>query len=485
MKYGTVGKLVGSILIIDAFLMLPALMIAFFNREQALFSFVITFLLTLGIGVSLSKFIFKQEIKNINIKSGLSIVALGWISVSLLGALPFYLSGTVNTYVDAVFETVSGFTTTGASIIFNVEVLDRSILFWRSFTHWIGGMGILVFTLALLPAYGISNFQIFKAEAPGPTHGKLEPHIKNTARTLYITYIVLTILEIIFLIIGGVSLYDSALLTFGTVGTGGFAPYNDSIAGFSTYVQMVISFFMILAGVNFTLYVLLIKGRIKDVLADSEFKMYLRVIAIAIIIIFINLILFHYDNDNTAHALRDTIFQVSSIMTTTGYATVDFQTWPAFSKFVLLGLMFVGGSAGSTAGGIKVIRLLISLKLIKREISKIFHPNAFIPIKLGKKVVPNEVVARVNSFVALHLIVFVVGTLLISLDNVDMITALSSVAATLNNIGPGLELVGPTSNYANFSQLSKIIFSFIMLLGRLELFTIVALLVPQNWSKES
>jgi trk system potassium uptake protein len=484
-KYRTVLKLVGSILIIDAFLMLPALLIAFFNREQALLSFVITFILTLGIGLLLSKVLFKQEIKSINIKSGLSIVALGWIAVSLLGALPFYLSGSVSTFVDAVFETVSGFTTTGASIIPNVEILDRSILFWRSFTHWIGGMGILVFTLALLPAYGISNFQIFKAEAPGPTHGKLEPHIKNTARTLYITYIVLTLLEIIFLVIGGVSLYDSALLTFGTVGTGGFAPYNDSIAGFSTYVQMVISFFMVLAGINFTLYILLVKGKIKDVFADSEFKMYLRIIAIAIVLIAVNLVLVHYDSDNVAHAIRDTIFQVSSIITTTGYATVDFQTWPAFSKFILLGLMFVGGSSGSTAGGIKVIRLLISLKLIKREISKIFHPNAFVPIKLGKKIVPNEVVARVNSFIALHLIVFVVGTLLISLDNVDMITALSSVAATINNIGPGLELVGPTSNYANFSQFSKIIFSFIMLLGRLELFTIVALIVPQSWSKES
>jgi len=482
-KYGIVFKLVGSILIIDAFLMLPALLIAFFNREQALLSFGVTFILTLGIGVLLSRVLFKEDIKRINIKSGLSIVALGWIAVSLLGALPFYLSGSVPTYIDAVFETVSGFTTTGASVISNVEILDRSILFWRSFTHWIGGMGILVFTLALLPAYGISNFQIFKAEAPGPTHGKLEPHIKNTARTLYVTYIVLTVLQIFFLRMGGVSLFDSTLFTFGTVGTGGFAPYNDSVARFSTYVQMVISLFMILAGVNFTLYVLLIKGKIRDVLADSEFRVYLRIIVISTFLIALNLAWVHYDD--VWHSIRDAIFQVTSVMTTTGYATVDFQTWPAFSKFVLLGLMFIGGSAGSTAGGIKVIRLLISVKLIKREISKIFHPNAIVSIKLGKKVVPNEVVARVNSFVALHLIVFVVGTLIISLDNVDMISALSSVAATLNNIGPGLELVGPTSNYASFSQLSKGVFTVIMLLGRLELFTIIALVVPQSWSKES
>ncbi len=485
MKYGTVGKLVGQILIIDAFLMLPALMIAFFNREQALPSFVIAFLLILIIGVGLSRVIFKQEIKNINIKSGLSIVALSWIAVSLLGALPFYLSGSVPTYIDAVFETVSGFTTTGASIMPDVEIIDRSILFWRSFTHWIGGMGILVFTLALLPAYGIGNFQMFKAESPGPTHGKLDPHIRSTARTLYLTYIILTLIQIIFLMFGGVSLFDSALFTFGTVGTGGFAPYNDSVTGFSTYVQMVISLFMIFAGVNFTLYVLLAKGKIKDVLSDSELKTYLSIIGTAIVLVCINLIFMHYGHDNIGVSIRDSIFQVASIITTTGYATVDFQTWPAFSKFVLLILMFVGGSAGSTAGGIKVVRLLISFKLIRREISKIFHPNAFIPVKLGRKVVPNEVVARVNSFISLHLIIFLIGTLLISLDNVDMITALSSVAATLNNIGPGLELVGPTSNYAGFSQFSKVVLALVMLLGRLELFTIIALIVPQSWSTES
>lgn len=279
------------------------------------------------------------------------------------------------------------------------------------------------------------------------------------------------------------NLFDSALFTFGTVGTGGFAPYNDSLAGFSTYVQMVISVFMVLAGVNFSLYVFLLKGKVKDVLSDKELQLYLKFIAIAIVLVTINLAWVHYDN--VGHSLRDSIFQVSSIITTTGYATVDFQTWPAFSKFILLGLMFIGGSAGSTAGGMKVIRILILFKLIKREISKIFHPNALVSIKIGKKVIPNEVVARVNSFIALHLLIFIVGTLLISLDNVDMITAISSVAATINNIGPGLELVGPTSNYANFSQVSKVLFSFIMLLGRLELFTIIALLVPKKWGEES
>lgn len=482
MNYGTVFKLVGSILIVDAFLMLPALLIAMFYRESSFSAFLITFILTLSTGLLFSKVLFKQKIKAINIKQGLSIVTFGWIFVSLLGSLPFYLSGSTATLIDAIFETISGFTTTGASIMPDVEILDKSILFWRSFTHWIGGMGILVFTLALLPAYGIGNFQIFKAEAPGPTHGRLEPHIKNTARTLYITYIGLTLVQILFLLIGRVSLFDAALLTFGTVGTGGFAPYNASIANFSSYVQMIISLFMILAGVNFTLHVLAIKGKLKEVFSDSEFKMYLKIIGFSIVIISLNLAIVHYDD--VWYSIRDAIFQVASIITTTGYATVDFQTWPSFSKFILLGLMFVGGSAGSTAGGMKVIRILISLKLVRREISKIFHPNAVVPIKLGKKIVPNEVVARINSFITLHFLVFVIGTILISLDQVDMITAMSSVAATLNNIGPGLELVGPTGNYAHFSNFSKLVFSFVMLLGRLELFTVIALLAPSRWSKE-
>jgi trk system potassium uptake protein len=480
-KFGAVVKVIGSILIVDAFLMIPALLIAFFLKEESLFGFVLAFAVTLGLGFTMSR--VKTQKKPIKIKEGLAIVTFGWIMVSLLGAIPFYVSGAIPNVIDAIFETVSGFTTTGASILTDVEVLPKSLLFWRSFTHWIGGMGILVFTLALLPAHGMGGFQIFKAEAPGPTHGKIVPHIQNTARMLYVTYIALTLMQMILLALGGLSLFDASVYTFGTVGTGGFAPYNDSVGGFSTYVQMVISLFMVLAGVNFTLHFLLFKGKFKDVFSDNELQTYLKFIVVAIILVTINLSIVHYDD--VFHSLRDSIFQVSAIITTTGYSTVDFQTWPEFSKFILLGLMFIGGSAGSTAGGMKVIRILILFKLIKREISKIFHPNAFVPIKFGRKTIPNEVVARVNSFLALHLFVFIIGTLLISLDNVDMITAMSSVAATLNNIGPGLELVGPNENYAAFSPMSKILFSFIMLLGRLELFTIIALIVPQRWSKES
>lgn len=483
MKFGTVSKFLGSILIVDAFLMLPALGIAYFRQEAALKAFVITTLLVLVLGILLSKVLNPKPIKQIKIVDGLAIVTFSWVLLSLFGALPFYLSGATSTYIDAVFETVSGFTTTGASVIVDVEILDHSILFWRSFTHWIGGMGILVFTIAILPAYGIGNFLMFKAESPGPTHGRITPHIKNTARYLYMTYLGITLILFIFLLLGKVNVLHAALLTFGTVGTGGFGTLNDSVTSFSSLVQMIIAVFMVLSGVNFTLYVLMAQGKIKDALADNELRFYLKIIGLSIILITFNLFLTHYDT--IIISFRDAFFQVSSIITTTGYTTADYDLWPNFSRFILLGLMFVGGSAGSTAGGIKVIRILILFKLIKREISKIHHPNAVIPIKLGQKVVPNEVVARIYSFIALHMLVFVVGTLLISLDNVDMMSALSAVATTLNNIGPGLNMVGPGQSFAFLSPFSKVLLSFIMLLGRLELFTIIALLVPQKWHTES
>ncbi len=483
MKFGTVSKYVGSILIVGAFLILPALILALVNQEAALPAFGITFFIMLTTGLFLSKVIFRKSIKTIRIKEGLAIVTFSWVFLALFGALPFYLSGVTSTYVDAIFETVSGLTTTGASIIIDVEVLDQSILFWRSFTHWIGGMGILVFTIALLPAFGIGNFTMFKAESPGPTHGRITPNIKSTARTLYLTYFALTIVQIIFLMIGKVNALDASLLTFGTVGTGGFAILNDSVASYGSFVQIIIAIFMVASGVNFTLYVLLFQGKLKEVWADAELRLYLKILGVAVALITINLVMTHHAS--IIITLKDAFFQVASIMTTTGYATVDFNQWPAFSRFILLGLMFIGGSAGSTAGGIKVIRILILFKLIRREISKIHHPSAFVPIKLGNKIVSNEVVARIYSFIALHMLVFVIGTLLISLDQVDMVSAISAVAATLNNIGPGLAMVGPTQNFAFFTPFSKILFSIIMLLGRLELFTIIALIVPQKWHIES
>ena len=350
-------------------------------------------------------------------------------------------------------------------------------------THWIGGMGILVFTLALLPALGVGSLQIFKAESPGPVAGKIVPRMKDTARVLYITYIAITLLELVFLLFGGVNLIDSFVITFGTVGTGGFGPRNTSLASYSSYVHIVTGIFMVLSGVNFSLYFLIFRKKYKDFLEDRELRLYLFFIFSAVVMIAVNLLMTF--KGDVFISIRDSFFQVASIMTTTGFSTVDYEQWPSFSKLILFFLMFIGGSAGSTAGGMKVIRIMIILKLIKREVSKIFHPRALIPIKVGGKIVSNEVIARINSFLALHLVIFVIGVLVVSLEGVDMISSISSVAATINNIGPGFGAVGPTMTFADYSIFTKLFLSLVMLLGRLEHFTIIALLVPKTWTRES
>lgn len=481
MNYGIVLKVLGSILIVESLLMVPPLFIAIYTEQIDKIPFLITILITGMVGFILSR--NKSHDKHINAKEGLTIVAIGWISISLLGALPLYISGSTPTYIDAFFEIVSGFTTTGATVIPNVEILPKGILFWRSFTHWIGGMGILVFTLALLPALGIGGFQIFKAESPGPIAGKIAPRIKDTAKILYITYFTITVIQVLFLKLGGMSLFDSLIYTFGTVGTGGFANKNASVGAYnSTYIHLVIGSFMVLSGVNFSLYYFLFKGKIKDVLRDEELRFYFAIVFIAVTAIAINL--FKTSYSNIGLAFRDSFFQVGSIITTTGYSTVNFDIWPTFSKAILLLLMFIGGSAGSTAGGMKVIRILITIKLIKREVLKIFHPRAVIPVKLNDKTLPNETIAGINSFTGLYLIIFVLSTILVSLEGVDLVSAASSVAATLGNIGPGLGFVGPTRTFGGYSQITKAFFSVLMLLGRLELFTIIALLAPKNWRRE-
>jgi len=377
------------------------------------------------------------------------------------------------------FETVSGLTTTGATIINDIEVLPKGILFWRSFTHWLGGMGILVLTLAILPAIGVGGFQIFKAESPGPVSDKLVPRMKDTAKILYTAYLGITILQTVLLYFGGMSLYEALVHTFGTVGTGGFSTRNASVGAFNSYIQVTIAIFMIASGINFSLYYDLYKGRWKQVIKNSELKFYLSIIAIATILITINLNgkIYTTITETFKHAL----FQVGTIITTTGYATVDFDQWPTFSKGILFALMFVGGCAGSTGGSIKNIRLLILFKLVRREISKILHPRAFIPVKINNKSISPDVTASVASFFFLYMLLFIVGTLLISLEGIGLISAASSVAATLGNIGPGFELVGPSQTYSHFSIPSKLLFSLLMLFGRLELFTVFILLMPSFW----
>lgn len=481
MNFGIVIRVLGILLIIESALMLPSFFISIYTNEVDKIPFLIAIVLAAAIGFILSR---KKNYKNqIGARDGLAIVSLGWIMASVIGAIPLYLSNSTPTYIDAFFEIVSGLTTTGATVIANVEGLPHGVIFWRSFTHWIGGMGILVFTIALLPALGIGGFQIYKAESPGPVAGKIAPRIKDTAKILYTTYLVITIIQVILLLIGGMDIFESLIYSFGTVGTGGFSNKNNSIAYYdSTYIHLVIGVFMVLSGVNFSLYYSLFKRKFKEVFRDEELRLYLGIVIGATLLIAINLISTSYSNPGLA--FRDSFFQVGSIMTTTGYSTVDFDLWPSFSKGIILILMVIGGSAGSTAGGTKVIRSLVMFKLIKRETTKIFHPRAVIPLKDNGKTVSEDTVVSICSFFALYAIVFIVSTLLVSLEGIDLVSSLSSVLATLSNVGPGLGFVGPTRNFGEFHQITKVLFSLLMLLGRLELFTLIALIAPKNWRRE-
>jgi trk system potassium uptake protein len=481
MNYSIVIKIVGLLLLFEAALMVPSQLIALYYDQSDKNGFFYSIIITAITGFLLTR--VKSANKRIKTKEGLAIVAWGWLLASIFGSLPFVLSGTITSFVDALFETVSGLTTTGATIIDDIEVLPKGILFWRSFTHWIGGMGILVFTLALLPTMGVGGFQIFKAESPGPVSDKIVPRLKDTAKILYITYLSFTVVEFVLLLFGGMSWFDAALHTFGTVGTGGFSTRNASVGAFdSTYIHLVIAFFMIICGANFSLYFAMYKGKWRDVFKNEELRLYSLILVGATLLIGTNIYL--TSNANAGISFRDALFNVSSIMSTTGYATTDFDKWPTFSKSILFLLLFIGGSAGSTSGGIKVVRILVLLKLIKREILKIFHPRAVIPIKIQNKALSSDVTASIYSFFSLYILLFVFGTILISLENIDLISAASAVATTLGNVGPGFGFVGPTHTFSGFSDLSKLVFSVLMLFGRLELFTIIALIVPKNLRNE-
>ncbi|MCM1989041.1 TrkH family potassium uptake protein [Oceanirhabdus seepicola] len=481
MNYKMIFKVLGYLLLIIAFGMIAPLIISAANNQNDLIPFAISISLTTLTGFILTKIpITKKKIKA---KEGLAIVTFGWIFASLFGALPFYLSGSIPSYVDAFFETVSGFTTTGATIITDIEILPMGILFWRSFTHWIGGMGILVVAVAILPMMGAGGFHVFKAESPGPIADKIVPRIKDTAKILYVSYIIISLAEFILLLLGGMSPFESAVHTFGTLGTGGFSTRNSSIGAFnSSYIFIVISIFMIMSGANFSLYYDLYKGKWRDVIKNSELKLYLSIISISVIAITLNMNTHLYHN--LFESFKHSLFQVSSIITTTGYTTFDYEQWTTFSKGILFMLMFVGGSAGSTGGSIKVIRILALIKLIKRELTKILHPRAIVSVKFGDKPVSEGTLLNISSFFMLYMMIFILGSIVISLEGIGFMGATSAVAATLGNIGPGFGFVGPTHTYADFSAFSKLLLSFFMLLGRLELFTVIALLTPKFWRTE-
>lgn len=472
--------IVGQIVRMEGILMIMPLIVSFIYEEDTWLSFLIPILLLIALGTAVT--IKRPENKVIYAKEGFIIVSLSWILLSLFGGLPFFFSGEIPSFVDCFFETVSGFTTTGSSILTNVEALSQGMLFWRSFTHWIGGMGVLVFVLAILPQSEFGSMHLMRAEVPGPKVGKLVSKLRLTARILYGIYIVLSIVETLLLCAGGMSFFDSVVHSFGTAGTGGFGIKNSSIAFYgSAYIDGVIGVFMILFGINFNLFYLILVGGIVQVLKSEELRWYLGIIAAAVLFITVDITpLYH----SIGQAFRYAFFQVSSIITTTGFATADFNQWPLFSQCILVLLMFIGACAGSTGGGIKVSRVLILFKTSLKEIRFMIHPRSVSTVKLEKKTVEPSVMIATSSFIITYFIIMGSSMLLLSLDSYDFTTTTTSVIACMNNIGPGLGEVGPAGNFSGFSPFSKLILSFDMLAGRLELFPMLILFAPSTWRKQ-
>lgn len=478
MNYSIIFYIIGWVLNIEGLFLLLPCVTAVIYREKSGFAFLAAAVLCLIFGRAAT---FRKPKNNVFYgREGFVTVSLCWVVLSIFGALPFLLSGEIPSVPDALFETISGFTTTGSTILTDVESLSRCSLFWRSFTHWIGGMGILVFVLAVLPiAGGGSHMYLMRAESPGPSVNKLVPRVKNTAMILYGIYIVITLVEIILLLIGGMPLFDALTTAFGTVGTGGFGIKNDSAASYSTFCQGVITVFMILCGINFNIYYLLLCKKHRQAFQSEELRMYLGVILVSAVLIAFNIRHLFPGFQAAHHAL----FQVGSIITTTGFATADFNTWPELSRTILVFLMFFGACAGSTGGGIKISRILILMKSIKKELFSIVHPRSVKKIRMDGQVIEHDVIRSINVYMAAYLIILMFSILIISLENKDTVTTVTSVITTLNNIGPGLEVVGPVGNFSAFSALSKFVFMFDMLAGRLEIFPLLILFMPDTWKK--
>jgi trk system potassium uptake protein TrkH len=478
MNYGILIFILGWILKIEGGLLLLPAVVGFIYRESAGVWFLLTAAIAFIIGTVMT--IRNPKSRKVYAREGFVVVALAWLIMSLIGALPFTLSGDIPNYLDAVFETVSGFTTTGASILPEVESLNHCSLFWRSFTHWVGGMGIFVFMLAVVPLLGGSTFNLMKAESPGPVVGKFVPKIRETAAILYTIYLAITIVECLLLTICGMPFFEAICHTFGTVGTGGFGVKNSGYTEYAPILQNITTFFMIACGVNFQFYYYLVGKRFKLAFSMSEVKAYLIIILVAIVLIAFNIRGMY---GTTEEAVRHSAFQVGTIITTTGYATTDFDKWPAFSQSILVLLMMCGACAGSTGGGIKVSRIVLLFKTIHKELSKIIHPRFIKKIQFDGVSVAHETVRNTNVFIAVYCVIFALSVLCISVDNHDFTTNFTAVTATINNIGPGLSLVGPTQNFGFFSPFSKIVLIFDMLAGRLELFPMLLLFAPHVWKR--
>ena len=481
MNYGIVRYVMGRILLVEAILLCPSLLVGLYYRETivTLGSFLVTIAILITLGLVLG---YRQPAqKTFYALEGFVIVALAWLLMSVFGSLPFLLSGVIQSPVDAFFETASGLTTTGASIIRDVESLPRSIMFWRSLTHLIGGMGVLVFALAIMPRVDSEAVHIMKAEVPGPTFGKMLAKVRNSARILYLIYLSMTASLVIALVICGMPLFDSFLHAFGAAGTGGFSLKNASIGHYqNTSIEMVLAVAMILFGVNFYVYYLILIRQFRSALKNEELRWYLGIIALAVILIGL-LIWPMYDS--VWLLLRDVFFTVSSIITTTGYATVNFDTWPLAAHVILILLMFCGAMAGSTGGGLKVSRVAIYIKTSLQEIRRAVNPNRRMVIKFEGKTVEAPVQRNVSNYFMTYMFFFSLSLLIVSIDTPNFVTAFSAVAATFNNIGPGLDLVGPTTTYADLSLMTKLVLSFGMIAGRLEIFPMLVLLSPRTWRK--
>jgi len=476
MNYRMVLYVLGYIFKTEAALMvLPTIVAAIYG--ESVLPFIVTLLLLLAFGFGIS--VKKPRNNVIYARDGFMIVALSWVLMSAFGALPFVFDGAIPNFIDAFFETVSGFTTTGSTILTNIEAVPKSLLFWRSFTHWVGGMGVLVFVMAIVPLGDERGMHIMRAEVPGPSVGKLVPKLKTTSRILYGIYLGITVVLVIMLMCGGMPLYDSLIHAFGAAGTGGFSHLNASVGAYnSVYFDYVLGVAMILFGVNFNLYYLLLIGNVREVFKDEELRTYLGIIIAAVAVIAWNT---YPVFQSVADSIRHSFFQVASIITTTGYSTADFNTWPQLSRTILVLLSLIGASAGSTGGGLKVGRVVILVKSMFAEIHRIIHPRSVRALKLNGKNLEQSTLQGINSFFVIYMILFFSAFLLISVDGFALEENFTAVVATINNIGPGLGMVGPAGNFSQYSMFSKVILSLCMLFGRLEIFPMLLLFSPRAW----
>lgn len=483
MRWQFVLHIIGALCVCVGLTMLWPLMWAFWYDDPGVMPFIISSAITVASGSALF-FVFKRGKKGVvSHREGMAIVALGWLAAGIFGGLPFLFAETFPTFIDCVFESLSGFTTTGASVLTDIEAVPRSLLFWRSLTHWLGGMGIIVLSLAILPFLGVGGMQLYKAEVPGPVPDKLKPRIKDTAMVLWKVYLVFSVIETILLMFGGMDLFDALCHTFGTMATGGFSTKNTSVAAFdSAYIDYVITVFMLIAGVNFSLHYLLLKGNPKAMLRDPEFRVFAGLFAVFCIVISVSVYLAS-NYETTSDAVRFTSFQVASILTTTGYATADYELWPALCQGMLLFCMFVGGCAGSTGGGMKVMRIMLLLKQSYQELFRLIHPRAVSKVKMGKTVVPDDVIRGVWGFFILWIGLFVLAAFVVAATGVDVVSSFAASLACIGNIGPGIGSVGPTDNYAHLPELAKASLTLCMVLGRLEIYTVIILFVPEFWRK--